>query len=86
MVQVLSPEYEVSWCLWRLQANHLFPQCFQGTAIDVDRTPGPGPISTLCLGSLAPTVSWEVSAGGWAWLSRILGTVASKGHTEDGHL
>lgn len=56
----------------------MFPQCFQGTAIDVDRTPGPGPISTLCLGSLASTVSCQVSAGGCACLSWSLGTVCEE--------
>lgn len=75
---VHSPEYEISWCLRRLQANHLLPQRFQRTAIDVDRTPGPGPICTLCLRSLAHTVSQEVLAGGRAWLSWVLGTVCEE--------
>lgn len=44
-----SPEDEVSGRLRGLHANQLLPQRFQSTAVDVDRTPGPGPIGGLCL-------------------------------------
>lgn len=86
MVKELSPEDEVSGCLRGLHAKHLLPQCFQGTAVDVDRTPGSGCICTLRLWSLTPTVSLEVLTEGWAQLSWILGTIASWGDTEDGDL